>query len=129
MILSHDKTKHQLGRYLKQYGVRVKAENKFIPDDYKYADVNTRLELLQGLMDTDGSSSSTGSCNFVSTSERLIDDLIFICRSLGIRCRKSKMIPGRTDVDFGNGYNSDTLPHWEVCITTEEPIFKLERKL
>ncbi len=129
VILSHDKTKHQLGRYLKQYGVRVKAENKFIPDDYKYADVNTRLELLQGLMDTDGSSSSTGSCNFVSTSERLIDDLIFICRSLGIRCRKSKMIPGRTDVDFGNGYKSDTLPHWEVCITTEEPIFKLERKL
>lgn len=128
-ILSKEKNKHALGRCLKDYGVRVKAQYKFIPDDYKYADVHTRLELLQGLMDTDGSSSSTGSCNFVSTSERLIDDLIFICRSLGIRCKKSKMIPGRTDVDFGNGHKSDTLPHWEVCITTEQPIFKIDRKL
>lgn len=129
VINSTIKGVHVLGRQLRKYGVRVKAENKFIPDDYKYSDVNVRLELLQGLMDTDGCCCRNGSCNFVSTSERLVDDLIFICRSLGIRCHKSKMVPSRTDVDFGNGCISDTLPHWEVCITTEEPIFKLDRKL
>lgn len=32
-------------------------------------------------------------------------------------------------VEFSNGYKSDTLPHWELCITTEEDIFKLPRKL
>lgn len=121
--------KHELGRDLKQYGVRVKAQNKFIPDDYKYAEVKDRFALLQGLMDTDGSSSSNGSCTFVSTSEKLIDDVVWLCRSLGIRCRKSDVIEGRTDVDFGNGHYSNTLPHWCITITTQEPIFRLERKL
>jgi hypothetical protein len=80
-------------------------------------------------MDTDGSSSSNGSCTFVSTSEKLIDDVVWLCRSLGIRCRKSDVIEGRTDVDFGNGHYSNTLPHWCITITTQEPIFRLERKL
>lgn len=128
VILTNTKV-HELGRTLKQYGVRVKAQNKFIPDDYKYAEVKDRFALLQGLMDTDGSSSSNGSCTFVSTSERLVDDVIWICRSLGIRCKKSNMIEGKTDIDFGNGHYSNTLPHWEITITTQEPIFRLERKL
>lgn len=128
VILTKTKT-HDLGRTLKQYGVRVKAQNKFIPDDYKYAEVKDRFSLLQGLMDTDGSSSSNGSCTFVSTSEKLIDDVVWLCRSLGIRCKKSNVIEGRTDVDFGNGHYSNTLPHWCITITTQEPIFRLERKL
>lgn len=128
VILTKTKT-HDLGRTLKQYGVRVKAQNKFIPDDYKYAEVKDRFSLLQGLMDTDGSSSSNGSCTFVSTSEKLIDDVVWLCRSLGIRCKKSNVIEGRTDVDFGNGHCSNTLPHWCITITTQEPIFRLERKL
>lgn len=128
VILTNTKV-HELGRTLKQYGVRVKAQNKFIPDDYKYAEVKDRFALLQGLMDTDGSSSSNGSCTFVSTSERLVDDVIWICRSLGIRCKKSNMFEGKTDIDFGNGHYSNTLPHWEITITTQEPIFRLERKL
>ena len=128
VILTKAKT-HELGRTLKQYGVRVKAQNKFIPDDYKYAEVKDRFALLQGLMDTDGSSSSNGACTFVSTSEKLIDDVVWLCRSLGIRCKKSNKIEGRTDVDFGNGYYSNTLPHWCITITTQEPIFRLDRKL
>lgn len=128
VILTKAKT-HELGRTLKQYGVRVKAQNKFIPDDYKYAEVKDRFALLQGLMDTDGSSSSNGACTFVSTSEKLIDDVVWLCRSLGIRCKKSNKIEGRTDVDFGNGHYSNTLPHWCITITTQEPIFRLDRKL
>lgn len=128
VILTKAKT-HELGRTLKQYGVRVKAQNKFIPDDYKYAEVKDRFALLQGLMDTDGSSSSNGACTFVSTSEKLIDDVVWLCRSLGIRCKKSNIIEGRTDVDFSNGHHSNTLPHWCITITTQEPIFRLDRKL
>ena len=79
-------------------------------------------------MDTDGSITN-GACNFVSTSEKLIDDLTFILRSLGIRCKKSKEILGKQNVDFGNGNYSDTRSHWELIITTEEDIFKLPRKL
>jgi hypothetical protein len=79
-------------------------------------------------MDTDGSITN-GAATFVSTSEKLIDDLVFVLRSLGIRVHKSKKIEGKIGVEFNNGYKSDTLPHWELCITTEEDIFKLPRKL
>ena len=127
-ILSNQKGIHPLGRALKEYGVRVKSYDKFIPDDYKYASVEDRFELLRGLMDTDGCCVN-GTCSFINTSEKLIDDITFICRSLGIRCHKSEMIPGRTGVKFNNGWTSNTRPHWCVCITTQEPIFKLQRKL
>ena len=94
----------------------------------KFSSIENRFELVRGLMDTDGSITN-GACNFVSTSEKLIDDLTFILRSLGIRCKKSKEILGKQNVDFGNGNYSDTRSHWELIITTEEDIFKLPRKL
>lgn len=128
VILSNQKGFHKLGRELKSLGVRVKAQDKFIPNQYKLAPINYRIELLQGLMDTDGSCTK-GASSFVSTSEKLIDDVVFLCRSLGIRCRKSNKIEGRENVNFGNGHVSNTLPHWEVTIITEQDIFKLPRKL
>ena len=128
VIISNQKGIHELGRELKTLGLRVKADKKFIPLEYKLAPIEYRMELLQGLMDTDGSCTN-GASTFVSTSEQLVDDVAFLCRSLGIRCKKSNEIPGRSNVDFGNGNFSNTLPHWELTIITEENIFKLPRKL
>lgn len=41
---------------LQRYGMcfRKSKDNKFIPQEYLTADINTRLELLAGLLDTDG---------------------------------------------------------------------------
>lgn len=40
-------------------------KNKHIPDCYMYATVEERLELLQGLMDTDGTvDKKSGNCSF-----------------------------------------------------------------
>ena len=117
-----------LNRELKNLNLKVKANKKFIPSMYKYASIEDRMELVRGLMDTDGSISN-GACSFVSTSEQLVDDLADVLRGLGIRCKKSKEIAGRKDVDFNNGSISNTLPHWELIITTQEDIFKLPRKL
>ena len=128
VIISNQKGIHELGRELKTLGLRVKADKKFIPLEYKLAPIEYRMELLQGLMDTDGSCTN-GASTFVSTSEQLVDDVAFLCRSLGIRCKKSNEIPGRSNVDFGNGNFSNTLPHWELTIITEENVFKLPRKL
>lgn len=128
VIISKDKKHNSLNRELKKLGIKVKANKKFIPENYKYTSVENRFELVRGLMDTDGSITN-GSSTFVSTSEQLIDDLQFVLRSLGIRCHKSKEIEGRFGVEFNNGYKSNTLPHWELCITTQEDIFKLPRKL
>lgn len=119
---------NELNRQLKDLKVKVKSYNKFIPENYKFTSIENRFELIRGLMDTDGSVTN-GACGFVSTSEQLIDDVVFILRSLGIRCKKSKEIPGRNNVDFNNGNYSDTRPHWELTVTTEEDIFKLPRKL
>ena len=127
-ILSNTKGINQLNRDLKTLGVKVKAQYKFIPEIFKMASVEDRFDLVRGLMDTDGSITK-GTATFVSTSEKLVDDLIFVLRSLGIRCHKSKEIAGRTGVKFTNGNVSDTLPHWEIVITTQEDIFKLPRKL
>lgn len=127
-ILSKDSKCNTLNRELKRLGVKVKANKKFIPENYKYTSVENRFDLVRGLMDTDGSITN-GSSTFVSTSEQLIDDLQFVLRSLGIRCHKSKKIEGKFGVEFNNGYKSNTLPHWELCITTQEDIFKLPRKL
>lgn len=70
----------------------TKSETKFIPQEYKTSSRNDRLELLAGLIDTDGSKGHN--CfDYVSKSKRLADDVAFISRSLGLaayvkQCRK-----------------------------------------
>ena len=61
-----------------------KSENKFIPDKYKFANINNRLSLLRGLMDTDGYVSKTGKQpTYCSISKDLADGVAFLVRSLG----------------------------------------------
>ena len=60
-----------------------KSFNKFIPDIYKIGSFQQRLELLQGLLDTDGNIKKNGEVNFTTTSEKLRDDIIEIVNSLG----------------------------------------------
>lgn len=108
-------------RALKKLGLRERAEKKFIPDEYKYASVEARMELVRGLMDSDGSSSPNGSCRFSNTSEQLIDDLQFVLRGLGIRVKKTRLN------NLNKGFSK--LQAWGLAITTDQPIFKLKRKL
>lgn len=70
-----------------------KSNNKHIPFIYKTSSKFNRMELLAGLLDTDGHS-SCGGYDFVSKSKQLADDVVFVCRSLGLAayvkpCEKS----------------------------------------
>ena len=59
---------------------------KYIPDEYLYNDVETRMRLLQGLMDTDGCISYNGgryNTTYSSTSKKLLEQIQWIVRSLG----------------------------------------------
>ena len=49
--------------------------NKHIPNLYKYNNRKTRLKLLAGLIDTDGSFSNLGSVEFCNTNKILADDV------------------------------------------------------
>lgn len=65
-------------------GLRYKtSEYKFIPEIYKIASFNMRLEILAGLMDTDGSYTK-GGFDYISKSKMLADDVVFIARSVGL---------------------------------------------
>jgi len=63
--------------------------NKHIPKEYLYSSIEQRIELLKGLMDTDGTISKLGDCSFTTTSEQLADDFYFLCRSLGINLKRT----------------------------------------
>jgi len=71
------------------------AQGKFIPQEYLTGSLESRISLLRGLMDTDGSISNDV-VEFSSASERLVDGVIFIVRSLGGTATKSSRIPSYT---------------------------------
>jgi replicative DNA helicase len=64
----------------------LKSEEKFIPPLYLIASRQGRLDLLRGLLDTDGWVERWGSMRFCSSSERLARDVVELVRSLGGWC-------------------------------------------
>lgn len=62
---------------------KCNSHTKFIPDDYKFASINQRLELLQGILDTDGYAQKDGGVELTLASKQLIEDVQYIVQSLG----------------------------------------------
>lgn len=60
---------------------------KHIPANYIFSDREDRLELLAGLIDTDGCVRKKGSYNFSNSNKRLAEEVLFLARSLGFRGR------------------------------------------
>jgi superfamily II DNA or RNA helicase len=63
---------------------------KFIPHAYKTASRDDRLALLAGVLDTDGYYDGKG-LYLTLKSERLMDDVLFVARSLGFACYKKRV--------------------------------------
>jgi len=61
-----------------------KSYQKSIPYEYLYdGNIQNRIDLLRGLMDTDGYIMKCGTSLFYSTSEQLANDVLELVRSLG----------------------------------------------
>lgn len=60
-----------------------KREHKVIPSGLLEADADTRLALLQGLLDSDGTAELSGAIKFCNTSLHLIHGVQYLVRSLG----------------------------------------------
>jgi len=71
---------HVLLRHLDLLG------NKFIPSVYLRSSARQRLELLQGLVDSDGYVAKDGQVEFCTTNIRLADVTAELVRSLGVKC-------------------------------------------
>jgi phosphate starvation-inducible PhoH-like protein len=67
--------------------IGTRSSTKFVPDLYLHNSANVRLAVLQGLLDTDGGpvtqQGRTCRVQYVTTSQRLRDDVLFLVRSLG----------------------------------------------
>lgn len=105
-----------IGLYKKLHENKI-LKNKHIPEIYKFSSREQRIQLIQGMMDTDGSIRKNGGIEFYQKDENIIDDFIFILRSLGVKTRK------RTKLFKGNIY-------FTVRFATNLfDCFKLPRKL
>ncbi len=94
--------------------------NKHIPGDYLRASEGQRRDLLAGLLDTDGTVTSTGGVQFTTTSPRLADDVYELVVSLGYRCSVStKRVKGRTEAS-STAFN--------LNFSTDDQVFRLHRK-
>lgn len=77
----------------------VRCEGRFIPDGFRLGRREVRLQLLAGLIDSDGALSHAG-YDYGSKSERLARDTAFVARSLGLAAYVTKRTSGHYRVSI-----------------------------
>lgn len=96
--------------------------NKHIPRLYQRASVQQRLDLLRGLMDTDGGISTKGQATFYTTSPRLKADVIELIAGLGFKPSES------VHPAVVNGKKCPDCYHVQFWPDRESSVFMLPRK-
>ncbi len=109
------KTKNYYKEQLKEYGLHgCNSHTKFIPEDYLFNTKKVRIELLNGLIDTDGHVSNKSNkiaIEYSTTSKRLADDIKFLVNSLGgmtkvvqryTKCNGKKFLSYRLNIKLPN---------------------------
>ncbi len=122
--LTSDGKNNYINQALKKYNLKgCNSHTKFIPNDFKFASIKQRLELLQGILDTDGHvTKQQGLIEITLASKQLIDDVQFIIESLGG--------VGRVHEKWVN-YNGEKRLYYRLHIKLppEFTPFKLKRKI
>ena len=86
----------KLREQLQQYGMCFsrKKTDKYIPQEYLCAPIKDRLELLAGLLDTDGTlSRKEKRYHYSTTSEKLKDGIVQLISTFGWRCNVTEYEP------------------------------------
>jgi superfamily II DNA or RNA helicase/intein/homing endonuclease len=98
------------------------SSNKFVPEIYKKSSREDRLQLLAGLIDTDGSLSRGLTFDYISKSKLLSEDVQYIARSVGL-CANIRPCEKRDQNGRGGTY-------YRVTITGDVNIVpvKIKRK-
>jgi hypothetical protein len=103
---------------LNKLGVR---NNKHIPTEYLYSSTEQRMELLRGLMDTDGYCDKNGQCEYCGVNKKLIDNVLELVLSFGIKATLYDVDCKLNGRYIGRKYR--------IHFSTDLPVFRLERKL
>ena len=104
---------------LRSYGLmNCDSYSKFIPEEYKLGSIKERIELLRGLMDSDGTVSETRGTRFASANKLLAEDVADLIRSLG----------GYASVSRSDHPNTRHGSYYEVSFWTSFCPFNLKRK-
>ncbi len=97
-------------------------KNKHIPEEYFLSSVEQRMELLRGLMDTDGYVNTRGTCEFAQKAGKLADDVYVLLRSLGYKATRHSYPCKLYGKDCGTKIRISFNPD------RGEKIFNIERK-
>lgn len=104
------------------------SANKYIPNKYKYASVEDRLHLLQGLFDSDGNcEKKQGQVSYKSISLQLIKDIQEVVHSLGGIANYTKNIAKPMHIR-GKVYETQDSYSLRVRIEDDRDLFHLQRK-
>lgn len=108
--------------FLKQYPelLSTKSETKFIPEEYLRGSIEQRFDLLNGLLDTDGSVDEKGRINYYTISPFLRDNVVELCHSLGFKT--TVLVDSHKDTNIGFIIRITGRPDDKV------KLFKLPRK-
>ncbi len=116
-----------LREQLKELGLWGKrSEDKFIPEIYKHADRSSRIELLRGLLDSDGWAEKFGTVRFATASMTLANDVVDLARSIGAW---ATIKPKRTTFTYKGQHKQGRICH-VVTISHSKPerLFTLQEK-
>lgn len=123
---SHGIKINNLEGILREYNLwNTTSSEKFIPKEFLFNTSEVRMSILQGIMDTDGTVNNNGVPMITTTSERLAKDIRWLCNSLGYN---SRMFTKQGKYKDSNGEHICKMTY-NVTILTNDPIFKLQRKL
>ncbi len=116
---------YDIGKHVENLGLSGhRSYEKFIPKQYLTGSIEQRMELLRGLMDTDGYVSREGSMSYCTTSKKLAEDVNELVCSLGGYTRTKTKIPTYTL----NGEKKEGRLAYNVYVYINECPFKLSRK-
>ncbi len=82
----------------------LSSSNKFIPFEYKTSSREDRLQILAGLIDTDGYLDRRSCYDYITKSKQLADDIAYIARSLGLSAYPKKCTKSITSIGFTGEY-------------------------